>query len=470
MGQTVGVLVEGKSPRQLRGVGAKHASPLRVLDPACGSGSFLLGAYQYLLDHYRRWYEENDPQKHAAAKEPPIYRISPSPSQGEGRGEGPGQAWRLTTAEKKRILLDHIYGVDIDRQAVEVTKLSLLLQVLEGETGETLGQQLSLWRERALPDLDHNIKCGNSLIGPDYFAGRLMPDPEEARRVNPFDWQAEFQQAMAAGGFDAVIGNPPYVLLQDDFRDDAQGRYFRRVFKAASYKLDTYHLFIERAIDLTKDGCLVSLITPANFLTNNYLRDLRRVMLGTTAILTLNTIQGGVFRGVSVDNTVLVLRKGQPDQSHEVELAVSLLSPTGLKIVKHQAVAQADFASAKDSLFVPGASSQVWGRMRDDQIPLHGICDVNFGMQLRNRKKFTHDVIELEPRVELPRGYAKCYTGRNISRYWVEWTGLACLEDRKARRGGLLGSRQAPHYGKDSDEADWKVAGFWIRHPRLQHP
>ena len=65
--------------------------------------------------------------------------------------------------EKKRILLNNIYGVDIDPQAVEVTKLSLLLKVLEGESGETIANQLRLFHERALPDLGGNIKCGNSL-------------------------------------------------------------------------------------------------------------------------------------------------------------------------------------------------------------------------------------------------------------------------------------------------------------------
>ena len=85
--------------------------------------------------------------------------------------------WRLTTAERKRILLNNIYGVDIDSQAVEVTKLSLLLKVLEGENEETINQQLKMFHERALPDLGSNIKCGNSLIGPDFFEGQLIVDP-----------------------------------------------------------------------------------------------------------------------------------------------------------------------------------------------------------------------------------------------------------------------------------------------------
>ena len=139
--------------------------PLRVLDPACGSGSFLLGAYQYLLDWYRDGYIADDPQKWAKGAKPRLVQVN--------AGD-----WRLTTAERKRILLDHIYGVDIDPQAVEVTKLSLLLKVLEGENEQTIGKQLSLFQERALPDLGHNIQCGNSLIGPDFYrpAGQL-PGP-----------------------------------------------------------------------------------------------------------------------------------------------------------------------------------------------------------------------------------------------------------------------------------------------------
>jgi hypothetical protein len=81
--------------------------------------------------------------------------------------------WRLTTTERKRILLNNIFGVDIDPQAVEVTKLSLLLKVLEGENAQTISQQLKFFHERALPDLGNNIKCGNSLIGPDFYEQQM---------------------------------------------------------------------------------------------------------------------------------------------------------------------------------------------------------------------------------------------------------------------------------------------------------
>jgi hypothetical protein len=110
---TVGKLCEGKNSRQI--------SSLRILDPACGSGSFLLGAYQYLLDYHRDRYQKDGARKHTQE----IY-------------QGYGGQWYLTTREKKRILLNNIFGVDIDSQAVEVTKLSLLLKVMEGENQDTL--------------------------------------------------------------------------------------------------------------------------------------------------------------------------------------------------------------------------------------------------------------------------------------------------------------------------------------------
>src|SRR5207244_8836641 len=127
-----------------------------------------------------------------------------------------GGEWKLTTTERKRILLQNIFGGDIDAQAVEVTKLSLLLKVLEGESEQTLATQLRFYHERALRDLGRNIKCGDSLIGPDFYEQQQMTllDEEERYRINVFDWNAEFPEIFKAGGFDAVIGNPPYVDIK----------------------------------------------------------------------------------------------------------------------------------------------------------------------------------------------------------------------------------------------------------------
>src|SRR3989339_1613504 len=194
---TVGKLVRAENFQPLRKTTLKEISKIRILDPACGSGSFLLGAYTYLLDWHRDWYMANGHEKWATGRSPVLY-------------QGMGGDWRLTTAECKRILLNNIYGVDIDPQAVEVTKLSLLLKVLEGESEQTLARQLKLFHERALPDLGNNIKCGNSLIGTDFYninvETGLKPvstvGDYERRKVNPFDWETEFPEIMKNGGFD----------------------------------------------------------------------------------------------------------------------------------------------------------------------------------------------------------------------------------------------------------------------------
>jgi hypothetical protein len=258
---TVGKLVEGKTPKQVE--------KLSVLDPACGSGSFLLGAYQYLLDWHLAYYTENDRDKWLAGKNPRLVQKK-------------ADDYRLTTWERKRILLANLYGVDIDPQAVEVTKLSLLLKVLEGETGETIAQQQKLFHERALPDLGANIKCGNSLIGPDFYTHHQTNafDEEERYRINVFDWKAEFAEIMKAGGFDAVIGNPPYIRIQA-LKEWApiEVEHYKAAYQSASKgNYDIYVVFIERGLSLLNDKGLVGFIVPHKFFTAKYGESIRRLI------------------------------------------------------------------------------------------------------------------------------------------------------------------------------------------------
>lgn len=263
---TVGKLVEGKKPGPRGGV-----SHLKILDPACGSGSFLIGAYQFLLDWHRDQYIQDGPENWSKGKTPCIY-------------QSPKGEWRLTTGERKRILLNNIYGVDIDHQAVEVTKLSLLLKMLEGEDEQSIGKQMLLFQERVLPDLSHNIKCGNSLIGPDFYDHQQIDlfDEAEIFRVNAFDWNAEFAEIIKEGGFDAVIGNPPYVRQESlgaDFKKYAKTRY-----SAFFGTADLYVYFIEQAHRLLKPGGLFGYICSNKFMRANYGGPLRS-FLATKASL-----------------------------------------------------------------------------------------------------------------------------------------------------------------------------------------
>ncbi len=260
---TVGKLVEGKTPAQV--------AKLTILDPACGSGSFLIGAYQFLLDWHLKYYTENDRAKWAKGKNATIYQFRKDAVQGE--------IWRLTTAEKKRILLANIYGVDIDTQAVEVTKLSLLLKVLEGESAELIDNSLKLFKERALPDLENNIKCGNSLIGPDFYEGKDAGDfdLDSRLKINAFDWKSAFPKIMGDGGFDAAVGNPPYIF--GEYHDAATKRHIQKVFNMAHGQYDTYWLFIEQGLKICKKSGYFSLIVPDALLARDEAQTIREMLL-----------------------------------------------------------------------------------------------------------------------------------------------------------------------------------------------
>jgi len=278
---TVGKLLEGKTPEQ--------ASRLKIVDPACGSGSFLLGAFQYLLDWHEQWYLANDPEKWTKGRNPALIQAA----------EGD---WRLNTSEKKRILVNNIHGVDIDAQAVEVTKLSLLLKVLEEETG-----QLTLGFERALPDLGDNIKCGNSLIGWDYFAGQLMADEKEIERVNPFDWHKAFPEVFQQGGFDVVIGNPPYGA----FLTKPEIQYLKKFNLGSS---DTAALMVVNSLNITKDKGFNGFIIPKPFLYSSVWNKTREMLIDDLQVI---CDVSRAWENVLLEQVIYCLQKGSNENTYK---------------------------------------------------------------------------------------------------------------------------------------------------------
>ncbi len=334
---TVGKMLEDKTPATVGGDthprkfnDAHLHQPLRILDPACGSGSFLLGAYEYLLRWYCDRYVEEGPEKFAKSREPALYQSK-------------GGEWKLTTSERKRILLNHIYGVDIDSQAVEVTKLSLLLKVLEGESQESINNQLKLYKERVLPDLSNNIKCGNSLIGSDFYEGRQLNlfNDEEKYRINAFDWEEEFPEVFKdriekkdakpqSYGFDVIIGNPPYVFARGGHFTDSVKSYYCEKFFLARYQLNTYALFIEKSFSLLKEGGRFGFILPNTWLTINTFSELRRFLLENTNTLQVTNIFGQTFKGkANVDSCLLLFKKGKPNRLMLSEIREGNLSIIG---------------------------------------------------------------------------------------------------------------------------------------------
>ncbi|HLE62117.1 MAG TPA: DNA methyltransferase [Pyrinomonadaceae bacterium] len=254
-----------------------EAAKLRILDPACGSGSFLLGAYTALIRWHEAYYSDKG-QLTKRDREAAYY-------DSDGRV-------RLTAKLKRQILLNNLYGVDIDEQAVEVTRFSLSLKALEDTRRDELTEEVNLFKQTVLPDLRNNIKCGNSLIGPDYFTGQMFADKEELLRVKPFDWGREFAEVFdktsrvsetreVSGGFDAVIGNPPYVRQESL---SAFKVYWQKHYKSYNSTADLYVYFIERGLSLLREGGLFSIIVSSSFLRTTYALPLRKHIRDSYAI------------------------------------------------------------------------------------------------------------------------------------------------------------------------------------------
>ena len=248
--QTVGKMLEGKKPEE--------TLKLRFLDPACGSGSFLLRVYERVCEHWLQWLTDHPDKR---KKDWCWVDVK-------------ANGVHLTARLKRRILRETIYGVDLDPQAVEVTQLSLYLKMLEGETAETLQREQGLFgsAEAILPPLQDNIKCGNSLIASDFSV-----IPEDLVRVHAFDWPVQFAPIMKAGGFDAVIGNPPYIRIQTlQETDPAVVEYFKEIYKSATQgNYDIYVAFIERVLGLLNKSGKLGYIVPHKFFNAQYGEPLR---------------------------------------------------------------------------------------------------------------------------------------------------------------------------------------------------
>jgi type I restriction-modification system DNA methylase subunit len=261
--RTMGPAIHGKTPQQLDG--------FTVVDICCGSGIFLLASFELLIDHHLSWYLANDRAGQAGRT---IY-------------EATAGQWRLTFEEKRRILLEHIRGVDIDQNAVEMARFSLLLKLIENETGEGLRDYVTRKNERALPSLDGHVRCGNSLVSTSEWTAVNGILPEQLlAKINPFTWDDEFRDEMRQGGFNVIVGNPPYIRIQHMTTYSPEEVAFYQhpaspYLTAHQDNFDKYFLFIERAFTLLRPDGRLGVITQHKFMTTRAGRVLRRLISDT---------------------------------------------------------------------------------------------------------------------------------------------------------------------------------------------
>lgn len=271
---------------------------MKILDCACGSGSFLIRAFDELLNY------------HAGVRSKPVVE--------------------LDQHERLQVLLSNIFGVDLDKQAVEIARLNLLLRTLT-ERGE-------------LEMLENNIQRGNSLISgteeelKNYF-GKNWKDKE------PFNWEDKFPNIMANGGFDVVIGNPPWVSLSGKHKSldlsQQELQYLFDTFHSSTYAPNLYEVFIWRALGLLKDGGLFSFIVPDRLATNQQFTKLREHILQNFTVGRL--LFRYPFPGVIADTMILVIRKAKPKDN-----SIEIIDYPSQKVTR---ILQRTFSSSSDHSF-----------------------------------------------------------------------------------------------------------------------
>lgn len=287
--RTLGALVEGKTPRAVANI--------KIVDPACGSGAFLLGAFDYLVAWHEHYYDQHPDEN------------------SNGHFMTSAGERRLTADTKATILANNLFGVDLDAQAVEVTQMSLYLALLQDENLATLQAQQRLFETAFLPKLDHNIRWGNSLLASDDLPDDVLFGSEDLRRrVNPLDWwdaAGGFGEVFSKrGGFDVVIGNPPYTRVQvlRQFRPEETAACQGKYASASEGSFDIASPFIERGLQLLRPDGRLGFIVSRQFCETAAGRPLRELLAKGRHVWEIVDFGAGlIFDPVSAYTIVLVL-------------------------------------------------------------------------------------------------------------------------------------------------------------------
>ena len=277
----------------------EEVAQYRIADICCGSGNFLLSAFEYIINYHIEYYRNHDREN--AERRGDIYQLAGDTN------------YRLSYEKKRSILKNNIFGVDIDPLAVEVSKFSLLLKVLENSSLEEAESFHLRTNQRILPNLDENIKNGNSLVNTTYarFDRSVYQNIYLMNKLKMFDWNTEFGNRK----FDAIIGNPPYIRVQNmvhysreeyDFYKSSYSHYAT----AQADTLDKYYLFIEKALALLNECGMLGYIVPHKFMnikSGTQLRELLSANSNIKKILHFGTHQ--VFENRSTYTCILILSK-----------------------------------------------------------------------------------------------------------------------------------------------------------------
>jgi hypothetical protein len=413
----VGEKIKNKKPEEITNI--------KICDPACGSGSFLVGAYQYLLNYHLDYYTQEKNIK-SSLKNKKIF-------------EAGLNSYKLTIDEKQRILTNSIFGVDIDNQAVEVTKLSLYLKLLENE-GKESSEQLFKYSDMALlPSLEDNIKCGNSLIGTGFYSQLDLDLSDDERiKVNCFDWEKEFAEIFKVGGFDVVIGNPPYGADLSKPQKDYLSLKFPAV---ADFESSQY--FIAKSQLLYRLGGYISYIVPNTIFLNLFAKQFRNFindMFSISKIADLSNID--VFADASVRTVIPVFSNIKNSNMITIEIYDNDFS-----LYKEDKINQNEIKDWESWDFQTIEYKPLLTKLKKNTVLLNDILEISQGL-IPYDKYRGHDEKTIKNRIwhadrKKDKTYKKELRGGDVKRYSLTWNGKNWIS-----YGDWLAAPRKPEYFK----------------------
>ena len=408
---TVGKIIDGKTPTQV--------ANMRFADIACGSGSFLLGVYDLLLRWHSTYYNEHP----TTAKKGDLVQKE--------------DGLHLSLRKRREILLNNIYAVDIDAQAVEVAQLSLYLKLLQEETAGTKQDYQTEFHETLLPPLNKNIVCGNSLIGTDISSGELF-EPVEERKLNPMDYKQRFPEIMRSGGFDAIVGNPPYVDIKG--LPVLQVNYLFAHYASANNRINLFAAFIERGLQICKQSRFrFAMIVPTSLLTQDSYKALRKYILEQFRIVAITRLPNESFGqaagDVKVDTMILIVDSlPKPDSTVEITSysgydRIANIDPE--KATVHTVIPQSIWSEADDyvwSLNLRSDESTLLKKIETNSVQLDKCAEFCLGLTPYDKYKGHTPKAIAEQIYHSDRKKDKTFkmllSGNDVMHYQVKWNGL----------------------------------------------
>jgi type I restriction-modification system DNA methylase subunit len=349
---------------------------LTICDPACGSGAFLNQALDFLI------------REHAYIDELTKQLFS--------------GGFAFPDIENQ-ILEHNIYGVDLNEESIEIAKLSLWLRTAQPK--------------RKLTSLNNNIKCGNSLIDSKAIAGDKA-----------FNWKEQFPEVFAKGGFDVIIGNPPYVFARDNFRQEEKD-FFVSKYVSAKYQINTYLLFIEKSVHLIKDHGIYGLIIPNSWLMMYSGEGLRKFLLETNKINQIINLAGFSFETANVETVILLAEK----ESLKKENTVEVLLNNGNEFYLSHTKKQTEFSKNEGfefKVFLDDESDELNLKINKNSELLDNLVLIKAGLKAYEKDKgeprqTAADVVDriYDYDYKFDNDTYKYLEGKDVGRYFTSWAG-----------------------------------------------